>query len=255
MPKRVESLLIVDNKHISSDFFILEIESSTVLPVLMPGQFVQVKVENSPGTFLRRPISIYDVNIQNSRISLLIQIVGNGTLALSKLKVGEYLDLVYPLGNSFSMPETGEKSILIGGGVGIAPMLFMSKVLKEKGLVVDMLFGFRSAERMTDLEDFRKNGTVYITTEDGSFGEKGYVTDHSIFNDFKYNRIYCCGPDPMMKAVAAWAGSKDVFCEVSLENLMGCGFGACLCCTVSTTKGNLNSCTDGPVFNIKDLKW
>jgi dihydroorotate dehydrogenase electron transfer subunit len=153
------------------------------------------------------------------------------------------------------MPAAGEKPLLIGGGVGIAPMLLMSKELKERKVEAEMLFGFRSAERIPALDDFRKYGTVHITTEDGSVGEKGYVTQHSLFINFNYDRIYCCGPDPMMKAVAGWARQHEIFCEVSLENLMGCGFGACLCCTVNTVKGNQNSCTDGPVFNINDLKW
>ena len=115
--------------------------------------------------------------------------------------------------------------------------------------------GFRNKDRIIEYEEYRSLARVYIATEDGSEGEKGFVTQHSLFEQDKYSRIYCCGPDAMMKAVGKYAIRNQIHCEVSLENLMGCGFGVCLCCVVSTVDGNVCSCTEGPVFNINRLKW
>jgi dihydroorotate dehydrogenase electron transfer subunit len=255
MGKRVDDLRIIGNKHLGQDFFILEVSADDIINDFKPGQFVQVKAEGSPETFLRRPVSIYDVDYEKKAFSLFIQIVGKGTAALSILNQGDSVNLIYPLGNHFSMPDEEKKILLIGGGVGIAPMLFLGKHLKSKGYNPDMLLGFRSSDRIFEIEEFTKVGKVYITTEDGSRGEKGYVTQHSILKDERYERIYCCGPELMMKAVASYCNKNNIFCEVSLENLMACGIGICLCCIAETVRGNLCTCTDGPVFNTKELKW
>jgi len=255
MIKRTQDLQIIENKQLKKDFFILELLSPDNLPEILPGQFVQIRVDGSPETFLRRPISFYDVDYEKNTIRLLIQSVGKGTETLSRLGPGDSLNLVYPLGNAFTMPASGESSLLIGGGVGIAPLYYFAKLIRNAGLSVDILLGFRNKERIIEYNEFSKYGTVFVTTEDGSEGEKGYVTDHSVLKEKKYDRIYTCGPDPMMIAIARYASSKGIWCEASLENLMACGFGICLCCIVTTTRGNICTCTEGPVFNISDLKW
>ena len=127
--------------------------------------------------------------------------------------------------------------------------------LKENGFSPDILLGFRNKDRIIEYEEYVELGEVFLTTEDGSRGEKGFLTDHPVLRSVNYDMVYCCGPDPMMKAVAGYCIKNDIACEVSLENLMGCGIGACLCCVVDTVKGKLCTCTDGPVFNIKELKW
>jgi len=255
MAKKIESLYITDNKLLTKDFFILELKSQNKLPEMKPGQFVQIKIENSPSTFLRRPFSIHDVDYPGNIIRVLIQIAGKGTESLSKLKKGDMLDIIYPLGNSFTLPGKGNRVLLTGGGCGIAPLLFLGKYLRSNNYNPDILLGFRNAERVIEVEEYKKIGKVYITTEDGSIGEKGFINSHKILFEKKYDMIYCCGPDPMMKAMAKYSKANNISCEVSLENLMGCGIGACLCCIVETDRGNLCTCTDGPVFNIKDLKW
>jgi len=255
MTKRIESLNVTDNKLLTKEFFILELTGKDKLPEIKPGQFLQAKIENSPSTFLRRPFSVHDVDYDKNTIKLLVQIAGKGTEALSMLKKGDELDIIFPLGNSFSLPEKGTRPLLIGGGCGIAPLLFLGKYLRSNGFVPDILLGFRSAERVIEFEEYKETGSVFITTEDGSLGEKGFVTGHSILSESEYDIVYCCGPDAMMKAVAKYSKTKNITCEVSLENLMGCGIGACLCCIVETDRGNLCTCTDGPVFNIKELKW
>jgi dihydroorotate dehydrogenase electron transfer subunit len=255
MAKRIENLKIIGNKRLNNDFFILELSGNDKIPDFKPGQFAQVRVEGSPETFLRRPISIHDVDYERNTFKLLIQIVGKGTKTLSGLGIGDKLNLIYPLGNSFTVPLENDRILLVGGGCGVAPLLFLGKYLKLNGYMPDIVLGFRNRDRIIEFEEYLTIGEVFITTEDGSKGEKGYVTDHTVFSSHQYNRIYCCGPDSMMKAVAFYCQKNDIACEVSLENLMACGIGACLCCVVDTVKGNLCTCVDGPVFNINDLKW
>lgn len=255
MAKRIEDFTVTRNHRLTKDIFLLQIASAGKLPALLPGQFIQVRVDDSPATFLRRPFSIHDVDYEKNSIKILIQIAGKGTEKLSTLKAGERINIIYPLGNSFSEPVPGEKILLVGGGCGMAPLLFLAKDLRSRGFTPEILLGFSNSERLIEYDEYAAVGPVYVTTEDGSRGEKGFVTNHSVLTGRKFDRVYCCGPEPMMKAVAKWCATHDVSCEVSLENLMACGFGVCLCCIVSTVKGNLCACTDGPVFNIKELKW
>lgn len=255
MAKRIEDFTIRGNRRINNDIFILEVYGNAFLPDMKPGQFVQVRIDESPETFLRRPLSIHDVNYETNTIQFLIQIAGKGTEKLSKLKEGETLNIIYPLGNSFTLPEKSAHILLVGGGCGTAPLLFLGKYLKRNGYNPEILLGFRNSERIIELDDFQSIGQVYLTTEDGSQGEKGFVTDHSALHNGHFDNICCCGPQEMMKAVARYCISNNITCEVSLEHLMACGIGVCLCCVVDTVKGNLCTCTEGPVFNIKELKW
>jgi len=255
MAKCIEDLKVIGNKRLNKDFFVIELSGNQKLPDFKPGQFAEVRVDHSPETFLRRPISIHDVDYDNNTFKLLIQVAGKGTEALSKLRTGDSVNLIYPLGNSFSLPDKDDKLLLVGGGCGVAPLLFLGKYLKSNGYIPDILLGFRNSERIIEFEEYLKIGSVFLTTEDGSKGEKGYVTNHTILTTGGYDRIYCCGPDSMMKAIAIYCKNNNASCEVSLENLMACGIGACLCCIVDTIKGNLCSCIDGPVFNVNELKW
>ena len=175
---------------------------------------------------------------------------------MSQYQKSDLVNLLLPLGNSFSIPDkTSGKILLVGGGVGTAPMLYLGAELKKRGYLPIFLLGARSHKDLLQLDEFVKYGDVYTTTEDGSHGEKGYVINHSILNKESFTQIYTCGPKPMMMAVANYAHKNQIDCEVSLENTMACGFGVCLCCVENTTKGNICVCTEGPVFNIKDLKW
>ena len=154
------------------------------------------------------------------------------------------------------MPENpSDKLLLVGGGVGTAPMLYLGEQLARKGCKPTFLLGARSDKDLLQLEQFAAYGEVYTTTEDGSHGEKGYVTQHSILSQIRFEQIYTCGPKPMMVAVAKYAKSKGINCEVSLENKMACGVGACLCCVENTSEGHLCVCKEGPVFNINKLLW
>ncbi len=255
MSKRIEDLTVTDNRRLAQGFFVVKVSSSTGLPEILPGQFVQILVTESPSTFLRRPLSVHDVDYGSNTISLLIQVAGAGTERLSRLGRGETVNLIYPLGNAFTMPANGEKVLLAGGGCGMAPLLYLGRKIRESGVEPQFALGFRNRSRILEHEQFRDLGTVHLATEDGSEGHKGFITDIPAFRESHWDKVYCCGPEPMMKAVAGLCLERDIFCEVSLENLMACGMGICLCCIVPTTTGNLCSCTDGPVFNIRDLKW
>ena len=226
------------------------------LPEMVPGQFVEVRVDGSPETFLRRPISINLVDREANELWLLIHCVGAGTKALSRLQAGDSVNLVLPLGNGFTLSPTPHAPLLIGGGVGTAPLLYLGQELKRQGTKPTFLLGARTREDLMQVERFRETGEVYLTTEDGSLGERGFVTQHSLWNGTSaYDYIYTCGPKPMMVAVARLAREKGIPCEASLENLMACGLGACLCCVEDTTEGHVCVCKEGPVFNIEKLKW
>ena len=234
---------------------LLRLRSEVPLPDIRPGQFVQVRVDGSTATYLRRPISIHDVDFQSNEISLLVQQVGKGTRHLASAKEGDIINMVLPLGNGFSIPENGEKCLLVGGGIGIAPLFYFAKVLNDQGVCPTLLLGGKSKSDLLRLTDYQRLGETFITTEDGSLGERGFVTMHSVWQQRQFDKIYVCGPKPMMKAVAKMAAEKGVWCEVSLENLMACGLGACLCCVEDTIDGNMCVCKEGPVFNTRRLKW
>lgn len=231
------------------------------LPVCSPGQFAQLRVD-APDVFLRRPISIHDV--EGDEISFLVQMVGEGTQWLGALKTGDTLNAVLPLGRGFTVQTGNEAALLVGGGVGVAPLLYLGKQLKANGIRPVYLLGARTEGLLLRLDAFQEVGEVFVTTEDGSMGEKGFVTQHSVLSCDESGKmetlparvmLYTCGPKPMMNAVARLARERNLPCEVSLENRMACGVGACLCCVEETADGhNRCVCTEGPVFDALELK-
>lgn len=257
MKKYMMDFLVKRNVKVHSLYSLLVLTQGhdEALPEMLPGQFVQVAVADSPHTFLRRPISINFVDPVNRELWLLVRRAGEGTEHLIALSEGSVVNLLLPLGNGFSTDvPLGKKLILVGGGVGVAPLLYLGHRLKEAGHQPEFLLGARSATDVLQLDEFSAVGKVYVSTEDGSMGEKGLVTLNSVWEQ-PFDMVYCCGPAPMMKAVAAICRQKGVSCEVSLENMMACGLGACLCCVEKTVKGNVCVCTEGPVFNTDQLTW
>jgi dihydroorotate dehydrogenase electron transfer subunit len=250
--KHCGNFVVSEKKILNSSFFKLKLKSKKTLPEINPGQFVEVQVNSDSKVLLRRPISINDVDSQTNEISLIIQTVGQGTKELAKINEGEEINLVYPLGNGFNIE--GENPLLVGGGVGIAPLLYLAKNFHAKGIKPKVLLGFRSQEQMIDLKEYEKYADVYISTQDGSVGSKGLVTENEIFTQ-SYDTIYTCGPTPMMEAISDYSLKNNIKCYASLENKMACGIGACLCCVQNTTEGHKCTCTEGPVFNVKDIIW
>ena len=275
MKKYLMDLKVVENIRLHPNYCLIKLTADKRLPEMVPGQFVQVRVDGSQQTFLRRPISINYVDKKTNELWLLVQMIGEGTKRMAEYQPGDTMNIMLPLGNGFSIPQVFAGSslsaiasnlnqgttnssffiLLIGGGVGTAPMLFLGETLKSIGFEPEFLLGARSKEDVMQFAEFEKIGTVHITTEDGSMGEKGFVTNHSVLKGRKIDQIYTCGPKPMMVAVAKYAKESGILCEVSLENMMACGIGACLCCVEKTVKGNVCVCTEGPVFNINQLTW
>ena len=256
--KHMLDMKVVDNTALGSMYALLKLTPAdgTGLPQIEAGQFVQVEVSDSKTTYLRRPISVNYVDRADNTLWLLVRKAGEGTRHLAAAAVGNIINVILPLGKGFGLiGDASKRVLLVGGGVGVAPLLYLGKQLLEAGVKPEFLLGARSAADLLMLEEFKAIGEVYSSTEDGSAGEKGLVTTNSIFAA-DFDKIYCCGPMPMMKAVAALARQKGVDCEVSLENKMACGLGACLCCVEKKTDGhNVCVCTEGPVFNINELPW
>lgn len=254
--------VVADHEVISTEYpaegsFILKLRTPGSIPEIKPGNFAEILVENTADVFLRRPFSILDVNPEQHWISFFIKAIGKGSAKLGNLAPGEKVNLIYPLGNSFSFPGSNGKVLIVAGGSGLAPFILLGRELKRHNTRITYLLGGKSKKDILLTEEFSRYGEVFVTTEDGSLGEKGYVTDHSIFKSagFNFTKIYTCGPEPMMKAVAKIASGKGIDCEVSLENMMACGFGICLCCVTPTVEGNKRVCWEGPVFNSNYLKW
>ena len=254
--KEIHDFRIIRRQQLGDQYFRLVLQHGGTMQPVAPGQFVEILVEDEPRVMLRRPISVHDVDAEAGTLSLLIQIVGNGTRRMAGLKVGDNLNVVYPLGNGFTTAiPVGSKTLLVGGGAGTAPLLHLSKVLKAGGMHCTILLGGRTASLIPVQDDFRPYGDLLLATDDGSLGHHGIVTTHPAFADH-YDIIYTCGPTPMMKAVARSAAQRAIRCEVSLENMMACGVGACLCCVTDTDQGHRCVCKDGPVFDTANMsKW
>lgn len=249
---------LVEHKELNEAYYLLlvripELEREKFAP--KAGQFVQIKAD-APGVLLRRPISIADYDAENGLLSLVIQEVGKASRAWRKLPVGSILDLIGPLGVGFSLDASfsGAHPLLIGGGVGVAPLFFLAKELQRKNITPHILLGARTESLLLYKREFALLGSVYCTTDDGSYGVKGRVTDHPVLHD-SITSIYTCGPLIMMRAIVRFAKERGLPCEVSLENKMACGIGVCLCCVEATKRGNICCCSEGPVFNSDLLLW
>jgi len=250
-----KKLKVLEYKRINELHYLLKMDTGGVNAGFEPGQFVEVLVPGSKDAFLRRPISIHDVADDNKSFTMMIKIVGEGTRVLSEIREGDELDIVFPLGHGFTLPQRSKKVLLVGGGCGVAPLLYLARRIKFLNVEVSVLIGGKTANDILEADEYRKYAEVAIMTENEELGEKGMVTDHHWMKDGlkDFDFVYTCGPDPMMKAVAKLADEAGIGCEVSLENLMACGIGACLCCTVHTHEGNVRACVEGPVFNALDI--
>ncbi len=233
---------IYENVEISEGVYMLSIKGKFNVK---PGQFFMLKVGDLE-PLLPRPISVYDVD--EEKISFLYTVVGKGTKLISKLKQNEEVQLMGPLGNGFDVEKIKGKIAVVSGGIGIAPLVYLIK--KLTGCEIDLYSGFRDVDYSVDNVEKHVN-VVYLSTESGIKGHKGYVTD--LLNPGKYETVICCGPEIMMKKVVALCNDAKVPVYVSMETHMACGIGACLVCTCKTKDGNKRTCKDGPVFLGKDL--
>ena len=211
-----------------------------------PGQFVNIKLE---GLFLRRPISVNDV--EGDKLTLIYKVVGKGTEQMSNMVCGETLDILTGLGNGYDISTSGDKPLLIGGGVGVPPLYMLAKKLIAQGNQVSVILGFNTKDEIFYENEFKALGAkVYVTTVDGSYGQKGFVTTPMEGLDYTYT--YTCGPEPMLKAVYKTSKTSG---QYSFEERMGCGFGACMGCSCKTLYGNKRICKDGPVLVKEEIIW
>ena len=228
MGKVILDLVVRSIHQLGSRFVHIRLGGTEPLPIMTPGQFVQVRVDGSSTTFLRRPVSINFVDRIRNELWLLVAVVGDGTRQLARLDEGDRVNCVLPLGHGFDMPVGKQRFLLVGGGVGIAPLLFQGYALRNKRKDADVTFllGGRNSADLVLLGEFGKYGRVFTTTEDGSAGVRGFVTQHPVLAEEQFDMVQCCGPTPMMRAVTDYAWQNDIGCQVSLENLMACGLGA-----------------------------
>ena len=232
---------IQSNEQIAKNVYRMQLAGDTA--GILPGQFVNIRVQ---GQFLRRPISV--CNIADGILTIIYKVVGVGTEAMSHLSVGTQLDVLTVLGNGYDLSKAGDEPLLVGGGVGVPPMYMLARQLRELGKNVRVILGFNTKDEVFYEEEFRALGCdVTVTTVDGSHGVKGFVTNAL---DGQQSYYYTCGPLPMIKALLQAAGTNG---EVSMEERMGCGFGACMGCTIQTTQGPKRVCKEGPVFPAEEL--
>ena len=255
MKKYLVDLTVKCVQQVNATCVLLVMTDDKPLPPCKPGQFAELRIDDTQGIILRRPISIHYLDVEKNEIGFLVQVVGEGTKWLASVKEGDKVNTLFPLGNGFSADaDKNKRYLLVGGGVGSAPLYYLGQELKRAGCDFTFLIGARKKEDLYRRAEFEAVGRVEYTTEDASLGEKGFVTNHSVLNE-KFDKIFTCGPKPMMMAVAKYAKEHGIACEVSLENKMACGLGACLCCVEDTKEGHRCVCTDGPVFSIDELKW
>lgn len=248
------SYKIVSKEQLNSKAFSFVIECEEVASMAQTGQFVHIKVA---GFSLRRPISICQIDKEKGTIRIVFEIRGQGTEVLSKLEKADTIDMIAPLGKGFTLLEKGKKVVAIGGGIGTPPMLGLAEYYKENCISIN---GFRNKDAVILEKDFEKTGAkTIICTDDGSYGSKGFVTNEleQVLKTQKPDMIYACGPNGMLKGIVDLAAKNGIECEVSLEERMGCGVGACLVCACKTVKNGeeyyAHVCKDGPVFNSKEV--
>ena len=236
---------ILTNEALTSSVYRMTLEGDTSA-ITAPGQFVNIRLE---GKFLRRPISVCDW--EEGKLTLVYKVVGHGTAQMAAMTPGQALDILTGLGNGYDLTLTGENPVLVGGGVGVPPMYGLAKHLRALGKPVQVILGFNTKEEIFYEDAFKALGcTVYVTTVDGSYGIPGFVTD--ALKDLSYSHFCACGPEPMLKALYKASQTSG---QMSFEERMGCGFGACMGCSCKTLTGNKRICKEGPVMKKEEILW
>ncbi|WP_338781842.1 dihydroorotate dehydrogenase electron transfer subunit [Metabacillus sp. FJAT-52054] len=251
-----EDMLIVSHREIAANIFELVLQGELTLQMTKPGQFVHVKVSETFVPLLRRPISIARISREDKTFTIIYRKSGEGTALLSKKKPGEKADVIGPLGNGFPIDSSlkGKKVLLTGGGIGVPPLYELSRQLKAIGAVPVHVLGFENIESSFYKEEFARLGDTYFSTTDGSLGVKGFVTDAISYHEIEFDRLYACGPTPMLKALETRYTEREVY--LSLEERMGCGIGACFACVChipNDPAGYKKVCSDGPVFRAGEV--
>lgn len=237
--------VITENRKIAKNTYLMVLKGDTG-NITASGQFINIKLE---GLYLRRPISVCDCD--NETVTIIYKVVGVGTEAMAKMPAGEKLDVLTGLGNGYDLSKSGDIPLLLGGGAGVPPMYMLCRQLVGQGKKVSVVLGFNSEDEVFFVNEFKALGAeVTVCTADGSVGVKGFVTD--AMKDIEYTYFYTCGPEPMLKAIDKVAVTSG---QLSFEERMGCGFGACMGCSCKTKYGNKRICKDGPVLEREEIIW
>lgn len=248
----VRSCAILNKKKLTADIYDMTVDAGELADIAQPGQFAQIYV---PGKTLRRPISICGINKNCHTLRFIFQIRGEGTAILADFQQGDSLNLLAPLGNGFELGDTNRRALFVGGGIGVPPLLSAAKAFGKKAVLA---VGFRNKEAIILKDDFEASGCkVLLATDDGSYGHHGLVTE--LLDDLAFDVVFTCGPKPMLRAICKLAEKRGVPCQVSLEERMACGIGACLGCAVKL-RGETGDyyghvCKDGPVFDSRTVVW
>ncbi len=258
---------ILSNKKVSHAYYNMSLDAPYIARTAKPGQFVQIKCNDSFELLLRRPFSIHRVKGEGSRvkdIEILYEVVGKGTEILAEKKEGDFIDVLGPLGSEFILPTASSlqpRAIIIAGGIGAAPLVYLAEELTKKKIKTIVLIGAKTKNLILCEKDFKKTTPeVYVSTDDGTYGSQGFVSKlfHKILKttESKFETIvYVCGPHGMLKCIADICQERKFECQVSLEEKMACGIGVCLGCAVKTKSGTKLACKDGPVFNAREIIW
>jgi dihydroorotate dehydrogenase electron transfer subunit len=251
--KYVEDLKVIENSRIYDNIYRMEFESNKIVNLSKPGQFIQIKVCTQTDPLLRRPISIAEINNKNKTLTIYYKVIGKGTELLAKVRKNEIINGIGPLGNGFDIKKKNLNVGIVGGGIGIAPLVELAKTMSRTNRVYSFL-GFNSDTYLIDM--FKKvSEELYISTVTGIQGHKGFITDIVNEKIEELDIIYACGPKPMLKKITELANKNKIKCQISLEERMACGFGACLGCSIETPNGNMKKvCVDGPVFWCNEVK-
>jgi len=252
----IEPVVVVANDHVAEGVGLMALHAPRTAASVRPGQFVHLRVARGSDIVLRRPFSVHRTSGEN--IELLYQILGAGTLRMAEKVAGDKMDVVGPLGHGWQVPAGTTHALLVAGGLGAAPLGMLAERLAVGGVAIAVAQGAPTASRLVAHDLFeRVSRRVEVATDDGSAGERGFVTGPAqrLLDSERFDVVYTCGPEPMERAIAAMAKRAGVACQVSLERLMACGIGACLSCVVSTTSGLKRACVDGPVFDAEEVVW
>ena len=261
MPKQIHAKLI-KKEEIIKDIYKFSVKAPEIVENSKPGNFIEIRITEGIDPFLRRPISIYNLDKENGILEFIFQVKGKGTEILAKREEGKDVDIIGPLGHGTFKFEKYKNIAVIGGGIGIFPLYELSKEAKQNDIKVNCYLGFRNKDFVMLEKEFEKvTDNLTITTDDGTYKEKGFAIDYLIkdIENEKYECIYACGPLPMLKAIQKYANENNIDCQISLEEKMACGLGVCLGCAVKTAKSPKDApeywhvCKGGPVFQAKDV--
>lgn len=259
MPLVNEQERILQNECVGEHLYIMKLSSPLIAGAIAAGQFIHMRIPCLEGHILRRPFSVYDAAPQAGTFDILYQTVGSTTDCMADLRIGDCIESIGPIGRGWSIPADCQRALLVAGGVGAAPLFMHARNLLEAGIETDVVLGARTGGALVAFDRYAKllGHEPLVATDDGSLGHCGFCTGpvEELMGSHVYGHVACCGPEPLMRIIAAMAHKVHAECQVSLERRMACGIGACLSCVVDTSTGKQRACVDGPVFDAGEVIW